>query len=192
MRSRPGERAIIRFANQTKHRRRSSSLSGFVPVPTRSASAVLLTLTPPTPPHKETHSPTMSDLHILLPTYTPPTPSSANLLAAFSTALIPTTDLLTQDALALSRRLGTTTLASVLDIKLLTHSIASALNADTTTTTTPAPQFLTTGDTALDVLLGGGIRTCCITEFVGESRQVPVPSTLATDRTAPRIPRRPG
>ncbi|KAH0610777.1 uncharacterized protein H6S33_011204 [Morchella sextelata] len=111
----------------------------------------------------------MSDLHTLLPTYTPPTPSSADLLTAFSTALIPTTDLLTQDALALSRRLGTTTLASVLDIKLLTHSITSALHADTTTTTTPTPQFLTTGDTALDALLGGGIRTCCITEFVGES-----------------------
>lgn len=132
---------------------------------------MLYTHTPHTP-----HIPTMSDLHALLPTYTPPTPSSANLLAAFSTALIPTTDLLTQDALALSRRLGTTTLASVLDIKLLTHSIAAALHADTTTTTTtPTPQFLTTGDTTLDALLGGGIRTCCITEFVGE-RYAPPPS----------------
>ncbi|KAI5841933.1 P-loop containing nucleoside triphosphate hydrolase protein [Morchella snyderi] len=111
----------------------------------------------------------MSDLHTLLPAYTPPSPPAADLLAALATAHIPTTDLLTQDALALSRRLATTTTrASVLDIKLLTRSVAAALHADTAAAT-PPPQFLTTADAALDALLGGGIRTCCITEFVGES-----------------------
>lgn len=108
----------------------------------------------------------MSDLYTLLPTYTP-TPTSTDLLSALESAHITTTDLLSQDALTLSRRLGPTTRSSVLDITRLTHDIAAALHAGTTTTA--QPHFLTTGDATLDSLLGGGIRTNSITEFVGES-----------------------
>lgn len=112
----------------------------------------------------------MSDLASILPSFTPSSPATAHLLSAIEALPLTTADLLSLDALDVSRRLGSTSRSSVMDIKRFVTSIATALHDDIAASASEPrlPDFITTGDQGLDNLFGGGIPTRCITEFVGE------------------------
>lgn len=111
----------------------------------------------------------MSDLSSVLPTFAPSTAAASHLLTALESLPLTTADLLSLDALDISRRLGSTSRSSVLDIKRLATAIATALHTTLTPLPPPTPAFITTGDPALNTLLNGGIPTHHITELVGES-----------------------
>jgi hypothetical protein len=114
----------------------------------------------------------MSDLSTVLPHYNP---SNTRLQALFESCDLSTTELLFLDATDISRRCTAAPHSSappLLEIKRYVANLAAALNADIADTSgrdiKDGEMYLSTGDDAIDALLGGGVQVGGITEFVGE------------------------
>jgi DNA repair protein RAD57 len=108
----------------------------------------------------------MSDI-ILIPLG----PLSSKVVQALENAGLQTVDLLTLDAFEIHRR----TQLSVIDVRKLVKDVIDALThtlehglIKTAEERTRDFAFITTGDKALDALLGGGIPTGSLTEITGE------------------------
>jgi hypothetical protein len=108
----------------------------------------------------------MSDL-ILIDKLKPP---STRVLQALDRAALSTVDLLTLDVFEIHRR----TQLSVIDVQNLVRDVIAALVDATEGGVMTAAErergvaFLTTGDKAIDELLGGGIPSGALTEVTGE------------------------
>lgn len=129
----------------------------------------------------------MSDLLSILPSF-PLTSFTHNIVSSLENHSITTSDLLTLDIVDVSRR----TAISLLDVRRFSNEVMQALhrdlegtNEDLGSTTEDGQQpvrkigesgfevwrgqrLLSTTDRAIDQILGGGLMTGCITEFVGE------------------------
>jgi hypothetical protein len=127
----------------------------------------------------------MSDLLSLFPSFPISSPAASHLLTSLENISITTADLLTLDALDIARRISLTSNSSVLDIKRLIADTTAYIHRNIVTISAAAsqtrPELIKTRDATLDALLGGGIQTQCITEFVGErflspsSLSLPIP-----------------
>src|SRR5271170_8462579 len=108
----------------------------------------------------------MSDIILVSNLATP----SSRVLQALDNAALSTVDLLTLDVFEIHRR----TQLSVIDVQNLVRDvIAALLDATEGGVKTAAERerefaFLTTGDKAIDELLGGGIPSGALTEITGE------------------------
>lgn len=97
-------------------------------------------------------------------------PRSTRVLQALDNAALSTVDLLTLDVFEIHRR----TQLSVLDVQNLVRDVIAALVDATEGGVETAAErerefaFLTTGDRAIDELLGGGIPSGALTEVSGE------------------------
>jgi DNA repair protein RAD57 len=114
----------------------------------------------------------MSDI-ILLPEISQRV--SSRVLQLVDNAGVSVVDVLTLDAVEVSRR----TKLSVLDVQDMVKCVLDTLGMEISTDVKTAVErerdfaFLTTGDEKLDRLLGGGIPTGSITEVTGERYRVP-------------------